>query len=72
MFRGRFMSQLKIDIRKRFTAGIQFRGFAEVMHGRDAFDSTCIAAPSSCFMQGRPISGIIVGIPKVGSGSNHL
>ncbi|VDK77418.1 unnamed protein product [Onchocerca ochengi] len=36
----------------------------QVMSGRDIFDSTCIDAPSSCFMQGRPISGIIVGIPK--------
>ncbi|OZC09872.1 Amidase [Onchocerca flexuosa] len=36
----------------------------QVMSGRDIFDSTCIDAPSSCFMQERPISGIIVGIPK--------
>ncbi|CAG9532534.1 unnamed protein product [Cercopithifilaria johnstoni] len=36
----------------------------QVMSGRDAFDSTCIDAPSSCFMQGRPVRGVIVGIPK--------
>ncbi|VDK88370.1 unnamed protein product [Litomosoides sigmodontis] len=34
------------------------------MSGRDAFDSTCIDTPSSCFMQGRPVKGVTVGIPK--------
>ncbi|MCP9266090.1 Glutamyl-tRNA(Gln) amidotransferase subunit A, mitochondrial [Dirofilaria immitis] len=28
---------------------------AEVMNGRDIFDSTCIDAPSSCFMQGNQL-----------------
>ncbi|VIO86550.1 Uncharacterized protein BM_BM13821 [Brugia malayi] len=36
----------------------------QAMNGRDALDSTCIDAPPSCFMKGRPIYGMTVGIPK--------